>query len=419
MGNVLEFPSKAKIEAAIRESGSLEKAASVLGYKPRTLREFCRREGTLEEMKALGRQTRQKQSVVPTDIESVSREEQLEAEVGRLQRQVNQSRKSTVLDSLVLERFDAAFGNAKPRYSPLVIPKSHRKSELHEHVLLWSDAHANEVVSLEETMGINEYDWSIMLKRMGRVQDSVLSFLENRPYPVRKLHVPMLGDNFSGRIHQELLETNEMPHEESVVQFALDTSDWLEGFVPHYGQIDVSGVIGNHPRPTQKPMAKRAFDNSDWTYYRFIESRLRGSSTFNWNFPKAKFADILVAERWRMLLFHGDGVRSTMVDVPWGGIIRYIGKLARQFQQAGKPIDYYGLGHYHQANAIGAGGPGSKTFINASLKGPDEYSIQRFGGGEPPGQLLLTFHPRRGVTDVSYLDCEDPIPAAELLLGAA
>ena len=34
----------------------------------------------------------------------------------------------------------------------------------------------------------------------------------------------------------------------------------------------------------------------------------------------------------------------------------------------------------------------------------DEYAIERFGGGEPPTQMLVTFHPRRGLTDISYID---------------
>jgi hypothetical protein len=34
----------------------------------------------------------------------------------------------------------------------------------------------------------------------------------------------------------------------------------------------------------------------------------------------------------------------------------------------------------------------------------DEYSIERLGGGEPPAQMLVTFHPKRGLTDVSFID---------------
>ena len=42
--------------------------------------------------------------------------------------------------------------------------------------------------------------------------------------------------------------------------------------------------------------------------------------------------------------------------------------------------------------------------MNGSTKGVDEYSLKQFGGGEGPGQMLLTYHHERGLTDCSLLD---------------
>ena len=57
------------------------------------------------------------------------------------------------------------------------------------------------------------------------------------------------------------------------------------------------------------------------------------------------------------------------------------------------------LGHFHEANVVGQ----KRIWVNGSIKGPDEYSIKRFGGGRPPCQLLHTFHPERGLVGTDYL----------------
>jgi hypothetical protein len=244
-----------------------------------------------------------------------------------------------------------------------------------------------------------------------------LSFQAHRPYRIPRLNVWLLGDMVSGSIHDDLEVTNEMGHEQSVVQLGHDLATWLEEFVPYYEHIHVTGVVGNHPRRHRKPRAKRATDNSDWTLYKFIECYHRNNPAFSFHFPDGKMLDTLVCDRWRVGLLHGDGIRSTMVDVPWGGIVRYGQKLEAQFHKAGRPLDYLACGHWHSANAID--GIGTKLYVNGSIKGVDEYSLQRFGSARAPSQLLLTFHEKRGVAEVQYLDCEDTYPASEAVARAA
>jgi hypothetical protein len=220
----------------------------------------------------------------------------------------------------------------------------------------------------------------------------------------------MLGDMLSGDIHDELAQTNEFPNEEATVQFALDGAEWLTGFEDHFGQISVAGVPGNHPRRAKKPTAKMAANNSDWTAYQMMRLYHRGNPKFEWQFPKAAYTVVTVAERWRTLLMHGDGIRSTMPGVPWGGVVRRITTLEQQFSKAKQPIDYVALGHFHTANALD--GVGVKTFLNGSVKGLDEYSLRQFGSGRHPSQLLLTFHREHGISDVSYIDLEPQLPAS-------
>jgi hypothetical protein len=81
--------------------------------------------------------------------------------------------------------------------------------------------------------------------------------------------------------------------------------------------------------------------------------------------------------------------------------MRRVAALRNQYATAGQPIDYFHNGHFHTANAVEQG----RIIVNGSVKGVDEYSLKAFGGGQPPVQVLSTFHPKKGLTDVSFLDC--------------
>jgi hypothetical protein len=340
----------------------------------------------------------------------VSEEEKLNQRLKELEKIARAQRKSEVFEDRIIDSLTKAVEAREPLYSPLVIPKSQRKIDKHEFVLLWSDLHAAERVSLDETNGINEYNWKIMLERHDRLREGLYSYQDNRPYPVEKLHVCGLGDMLSGNIHDELAETNEMPLSEATIQLGLDSSVWVESLLERFPSIHVAGVVGNHPRAHRKTRAKQAFDNADWTMYHTMRLALRKQKAIEFNIPKANQLPITVADRWRILLWHGDGVRSTMPGVPWGGVMRRVAALQNQYNGSGMPIDLFACGHFHTANVVESSA--GRVAMNGSIKGLDEYTLKAFGSGSKPQQVLLTFHPKNGLTDVSFIDLERPEPRA-------
>lgn len=409
-----EHLSADEIVQAIREHGSIVQAAKHFGVNDKSLDSRVTKLGVRDRVKAARLEWRlEQQSNKPEPErveETVSEADLLRARNKELEKAHKKQRAALVEEERVIQRLEAAFPHARAKYVP---PRARKRTtnDPHEAVLLFSDTHAGETVSLEETLGMNTYDWDVMLKRMARLQDSVLSFAAHRPYPISKLHVWFLGDMLSGSIHEELAQTNEMADAQATVQFAADSAEWLRGFAEHFDEIEVAGVPGNHPRRTRKPSAKRAANNDDWLAYQMIRIMLAGDSRFEFNFPAASYATTTVAERWKCLLMHGDGIRSSMPGVPWGGVVRRITTLEQQFAKAKQPLDYVALGHFHTANALD--GVGVRTFLNGSVKGLDEYSLKAFGSGRAPSQLMLTFHKRRGVTDISLIDLEDQLPAGE------
>jgi len=339
----------------------------------------------------------------PTDIqpkvgEEVSREEILEQENRELRTQVRNARKLEVFDEKALRMLEANVTAITPSYEPLDLPVDSALTP-HTHVLQYSDLHAAEVVSYEAMNGLNEYNWDIMLERHQKLARAIRSFKKNRPYPIPELVILGLGDMVTGDIHDELRETNEMIISESAVRLGNDMAVFIaEELVPLYERIRLSAVVGNHGRISRKPEFKHANKNWDWIAYKIMQLRLAEFPQVEIELP-GSFETVVQVYDKNILLFHGDGVPTNMPGVPWGGIQRRTKELSDTYAALGIHLDHFALGHYHEANVVGQ----RRILMNGSLKGPDEYSMKRFGGGRPACQLLHTFHPTRGLVGTDYL----------------
>lgn len=318
----------------------------------------------------------------------------------RLRKQVNLDVQAEKMLRTVREAVSAEpVRYTPPEYDPEWRHKGHVQA------LLLSDTHVGEVVTPDAVGGMNEYNWDICLQRLANIQKALLSFQANRPYPIEELQIWNLGDMVGGAHHLELAVTNEFPEAEQSYRWGMAFGGFVESLVPHFPRIVLEGVEGNHARVPQKPANKQIFNSFDWLSYKISETYLSGyieAGSVVSNFDERRgpgFQIARIAGR-NVLLFHGDGIRSSMPGVPWGGVMRRVAQLRQQYAHYGERIDGFCLGHFHQANAVS--GP---VWMNGSVKGPDEYCLKQFGSADPPEQLLLTFDPKRERrTDVSYIN---------------
>lgn len=367
-------------------------AASQIGVSENTVRRWRRANGIKV---AAGRTPVGK---VPEG--EVSRVELLEAEVKELRKRARQERTTTVAQRRILNAIETELARADLK---IVTPKfsygSERRGDVHHRqAVVLSDWHGGEIVRLAETGGLNEFNFAILQARVEQIERALLAFKRVRP-PLTGLDIWWLGDMVSGNIHDEIAQTNEFPVAQQSVKVGQLMAELVARLAPHYPDIWCGCVPGNHGR-TQKPHAsKRVFDSWDWTAYNLAAGLTGQIANVVWEIPEAGTIVREIAGR-KILLFHGDGIKSSMPGVPWGGVMRRTNELSKQYAALGVHLDGFALGHFHQLNVVQ-----SRIFMNGSVIGTNEYGYKNFGGGEPARQLLLTFdEKRRRLTDSSYLD---------------
>lgn len=374
-------------------AGSIEAGARQLGVHPTTLRNKLKREELFEEVRAsTGRAPRA--AAVPQG--EVNREEVLEAEVRELRAAASKERRGDVH----AERVHGAIAGALDRVQPVPYAADYEPPEPtegahHSAVLVLSDFHGGECVDQDVLNGLNDYSWAIMEERVAEVLQAVRSHLRYAP-ALRKLYIAFVGDMCSGENHLELAVTNDFPLAEQGVRMGEVQARIVRALAEVAPEVQVECVEGNHPRLSMKPAAKHPHNNMDWLANILASQLVAELPNVEYNIGRG--SSIFEVAGRRIYLWHGDGIRSSMPGVPWGGVMRRVNALEVQHRQ--RRIDHFILGHFHQANVV----QGGRIIMNGSLKGLDEWCLKQFGQGEVPTQLLLFFDERRQrMTDVKYL----------------
>lgn len=293
--------------------------------------------------------------------------------------------------------------NATSNIKPYEIKLEHEPTSKDTvSISLFSDWHCDEVVEAESVMFKNEYNKDVAKKRAENYFINLVKLITHhqKNYRIKRHVLALLGDNIGGYIHEELRQTNSMSPLEAIAFAKTILFSCLEFLDKHLDVdiIDVVGIVGNHPRTTEKlPYNNLTQTSYEYFLYKDLEEmcKLKGMTKFNFIIPKASMAILSIFGK-NYAFVHGNGFKFL------GGIgglyiplLKYYARLNATFN-----IERLFFGHYHTTIDI------KQAVGNGSLKGYDSFAMGKALDFEVPQQSLVLLNEKRGFTNFQsiYLD---------------
>lgn len=259
-------------------------------------------------------------------------------------------------------------------------------------VVVASDWHVEENVRPETVNGSNEYNMRIAKQRAEKFFQHALQLTKKEQQDVRinTLVLALLGDFFSGNIHEELLAACEVGPQDAMIfaqnliasgiQFLLDNSEL---------NLVIPCAVGNHSRMTKKVHVSDEHGMSlEWAMYNFLAAYFKGNKRVQLVLSRSyhNYVDIL---GYKIRFHHGHAVNFG------GGLGGLTIPMIKQIQRWDNDQKAYlsVCGHFHQKM------DGERFIVNGSLIGDSPYG-KRLGFTGRPEQVFFLIDKKRGKTVV-------------------
>ncbi len=273
-----------------------------------------------------------------------------------------------------------------------IVPLADSKTSEATAVALASDWHVEELVDPKTVQGVNKYNPEIARERARSFFQRIVKLTEKERQDVRidNLVLGLLGDFYSGAIHDSLPEICAMRPVEAVIYAQELISSGLQFLLNHgkFKKITVVCKVGNHSRITPKIHVASELGNS--LEYGMYCSLARKFPQCSWLIEPSYHSHFTVYGR-TIRFAHGWAIRSL------GGIGGIYPALLRAEYQwnLSRPAHHSLMGHFHSYTSVGRGG----IVINGSLIGHTAYaSAVARAVVEQPTQALFLLDKKRGVT---------------------
>jgi hypothetical protein len=249
-----------------------------------------------------------------------------------------------------------------------------------------------EEIAIEETGGINAYNFGVFQQRLEYLEERVLDILHHHQkaeFP--ELVVFLMGDNISGRIHEELQKYGHQHVIDQVYLGALTTALFLYRLqrFGRFRKLRVSCVSGNHGRLDKAKESKRYYKNFDYLFHSIVAATLKSVPEIEMFIPKSLFTVVDVAGV-RILQSHGHELPPSSLGIP----LYSVNRASAGYQELlswseAKRFDYWVLAHFHRPMELDG------AIVNGTMAGLSEYGIGKFKPIRPM-QKLIGFHSKYG-----------------------
>lgn len=260
-------------------------------------------------------------------------------------------------------------------------------------VAVLSDLHVEENVTLESTNGSNEYNMAIAKKRMEKCFKNILELVEGEQKRVNidTLCLAILGDTFSGNIHDELLETCEVQPQDAMLFAQNLIATGIEFLLTHSNlKIICPCSVGNHSRQTKKVHISTEHGNSlEWAMYNFLAQYFRHEPRVKFILSRSYFTYVDIYN-YKIRFHHGHAVNY---GGGVGGLEVPMRKIISRWDMD-TPAYLSVCGHFHSRR------DGGNFIVNGSLIGDSPYG-KRFGFTGKPEQTFFLIDKKHGKTIVA------------------
>ena len=259
-----------------------------------------------------------------------------------------------------------------------------KTSEKHEAVavVLISDTHIEENVTAESVDGTNEYTLAIARKRFENLFCNTLKLVqkEQQDAHIDTLVLAILGDLISGNIHEELLETCEVPPVEAAVIAQEYLASGIEYLLNNSElNLTIPCCSGNHSRITsQVHMATEQGNSLEWMIYNNLANHFKGEKRVKFIISKSYFTWLKVFD-FDIRFHHGHGMKY---GSGVGGITIPVLKAIARYDLA-KTANLDCFGHFHTPMST------EKFVSNGCLIGNTPYGKRLGFTGRPQQQFFL------------------------------
>lgn len=333
----------------------------------------------------------------PTLAESVADSK----EVKKLRREWDQERKELDTEIQRLKDLLGLTDRVDTFRSARKIEPTYGKGDNHHGVVtsIFSDNHFDEVVRPEEIFKANKYNRKIATQRAERYFEKLVElpreYLTNITYDGAAIF--MLGDHFSGDIHEELRRTNASEMAGSVAYWLDPVSAGIKLLADEYGHVTLDCVVGNHgrnPKDRYVPAKRPAESNIDYLLFALLERDFRGDERVEFNLALGSNTMRKIYDT-SYLLTHGYEFKGgNAIAGLFSPLMLGHHRKAKRQNALGMPFDVMCLGHFHQYTAV----PSQGLIINGSTKGYDEYAFTSNFGVEPAQQAMWVTTPEHGAS---------------------
>lgn len=281
-----------------------------------------------------------------------------------------------------------------------LLPKASKPKHEATAIVVLSDWHCEETVSLEQTSGLNEYTLEIAERRIEELAERIATLVEHERQLVKldRIVIAAIGDFISGHIHEELLETTSLAPLAAMRWAASRLRGIIDMASDMAREVIVVTQPGNHGRSNHgKPRASTGHDHSFEQNAYLVMAAAEARKNVRWDVSEG-YLGYLDLDGFIVRYQHGEAIKYSGGV---GGITVGVNKAIAQWNRS-KHADLDIFGHWHQFGWLRG-----RYVSNGSLIGMNAYGIRIKAEYEPPCQsFVVVDHGRREVTKALPIFCD-------------